>query len=126
MDRMEKPEGILITMPVRFFSDYPGGEPQFRAIMDKLNKVDIPWGQTISSIPKHEVLYCYLVFGGKVQYRLNIMSYEKGTSKEFNDGGIIRVFRNKNWVNLCAPIIPAPIDIPMRGFQGFRYTEFLF
>lgn len=114
-------------MPARFFDLYPGGEKQFRHIMDMVDKHDtITWGQTISNIPKQPVIHCYLVFSGKVQYRLTIIDFEKNVSKEFNDGGLIRVFNNKNWANLCGPVIAAPFDIPMKGFQGFRYTDDLF
>jgi hypothetical protein len=122
------PEGIIITMPLRFFDDYPHGEAGYRRIVEYMNvKEDIVWGQTISGIPKVEVPYCYICFGGFVQYRFQIVNYEKNATKEFNDGGIIRVFENKNWVNLCAPVVKAPKEkFPQRGFQGFRYTPLLF
>lgn len=124
---MVKPEGIIITMPEKFFAEYPGGEAQFRHIMEAMNHHDtIVWGNTIANIPQHEVLYCYLCFKGFVQYRLNILDYERNVSKQFSDGGIVRVFSNKNWVNLCGPVIPAPRQIPRTGFQGFRYTHLLF
>ncbi|HET6991016.1 MAG TPA: hypothetical protein VFJ43_06815 [Bacteroidia bacterium] len=84
------------------------------------------WGQTIANIPTIDVLWCYIVFNGMVQYRMNIVNFERNASKEFNDGGIIRVFNNKNWINLTGPVIKAPREIPWKGFQGFRYTEMLF
>ena len=125
---MHKPEGIIITMPSKFFDEYPNGEAGYRRIVESMNRFDdVMWGQTISAIPKHEVLYCYICFGGYVQYRFNIVDFEKSVSKEFNDGGIIRVFKNKNWVNLCGPVVKAKdCEFAMKGFQGFRYTNILF
>jgi len=121
-----KPSGIAITVPARFFDEYPGGEKQFRYIIGLLNESGMKWGQTISGIPKLEVDYVYLVFGGKVKYRCSIHSFEKNVSKEFGDGGIVRCFNNKNWVNLIGPVEKAPSDFWMKGFQGFRYMDFIF
>lgn len=114
-------------MPTRFFKEYPGGESSFRRIIERLNYSDVfKWGNTIASIPKQEVPYCYLVFGGKVQYRTEILEYERNKTMTFYDGGIERVFTNKNWIWLRGPVERAPRQIPMRGFQGFRYCDYLF
>lgn len=123
-----KPDGIIITMPARFFQEYPGGEATYRRIVETMNvREEVIWGNTIANIPSVEVAYCYICFAGYVQYRFSIVDFEKNTSKEFSDGGIVRVFHNKNWVNLCAPVVKAPKEkFPQKGFQGFRYTPFLF
>lgn len=122
-----KPAGIAITMPAKFFEEGVYTTETFDRMMAIGNeRGDFIWGQTISAIPQLEVEYVYLVFGGRVQYRLSILNYEKNATKQFDDGGIIRVFENKNWVNLCAPIVKAPFDFYMRGFQGFRYVDYLF
>lgn len=123
-----KIEAILITVPAKFFKEYPGGEKQFRKILEGLNKTDAyQWGNTCGAgIPKIPVKYCYLVFQGKIQYRTEIARFERNKSMEFNDGGITRVFRHKNWVWLQGPVERAPRDIPRKGFQGFRYSEWLF
>jgi len=121
------PEGILLTIPERFFNDYPGGEKTFRKIIEDMNTKDFyTWGNTISSIPKLPVIYCYLCFKGFIQYRTNIVQFSKNQSREYNDGGIIRVFENKNWVDLTGPIIKAPEEFPKKGFQGFRYVQKIF
>ncbi len=128
MTHTGKIEGILLTIPERFFRDYPGGEKQFRKIIEGLNVTDsYKWGNTCGSgVPRLPVAWCYLVFKGAVQYRCDIASFEKNSSKEFNDGGIIRVFRNKNWIWLQGPVVSAPYNIPQLGFQGFRYTSYIF
>lgn len=100
--------------------------------MEVMNDSEMIWHQTISGFPQYEILYCYLVFNGKVQYRCNIISYDEGT-KEFTDprpkGETIDVVRytlkDKKWILLGAPVEKAPIEIPMTGFQGFRYSKLL-
>lgn len=127
-EKMNQPEGILITMPAKFFQEYPGGKEQYCYILERMNENDrIIWGNTISSIPKLPVVYCYICYDGYVRYRLNIVDFEKNTSKDFNDGGLIRIFKNKNWVNLTGPVVKAPEgEFPKKGFQGFRYVQKLF
>jgi hypothetical protein len=127
-EKHNNPEGILITMPERFFDEYPGGEDTFRRIIEALEHLPTPvWGNTISSIPKLPVVYCYICFRGYIQYRLNIMEFRSGESREYHDGGIVRVFKNKNWVDLTGPVVKAPDGMfPKKGFQGFRYVKKLF
>lgn len=120
------PAGILITMPAKFFEEAYTPDTFTRIMAIGNEREDFVWGQTISAIPTLEVEYVYLVFGGKVQYRLSILNYERNVTKRFDDEAVTRVFENKNWVNLCAPIVKAPSDFFMRGFQGFRYADFIF
>lgn len=123
-----KIEAILITVPAKFFKEYPGGEVQFRNVIERMNVTDrYRWGNTCGSgIPKIPVKFCYLVFGGKVQYRTEIFGFDRKRSMTFNDGGIRRTFERKNWVWLQGPVERAPRDIPRKGFQGFRYSGWLF
>lgn len=118
---------ILITVPKRFFNEYPGGLKAFETFIENMNADNMAvWYNTISNIPKASVQYCYSVYRGKVQYRLNVMEFQRNRSISFAEKGKRRDFPNKNWVLLTAPVIKARIDIPMKGFQGFRYTEQLF
>jgi hypothetical protein len=131
---IDKPDAIIITIPAKFFQDYIGGLKQFEHVMNQMNHIDIIWSNTIANIPKQEILYCYLCYYNKIQYRLNIIDFEKGKTKSFvqsagvfsEDDNIEREFKNKNWVNLSGPVIKAPVDIHFQGFQGFRYTEKFF
>lgn len=127
-----KHEGVIVTMPLRFFREYPGGFDRFLSIMRSLNHPasNIVWNQTISAKPKQEVQFCYLCVAGEVRYRLDIDGYEEG-DKAFVDycpdgSQVIREHRNKKWVRLRGPFVEAPSPIPMKGFQGFRYCEYLF
>ncbi len=117
-----------MTLGVNFFKMYPGGEPQVRKILENLNNSDDNhWCQLCGSgIPKLKVEWAYLVWNGKIQYRLDVERYGRNETGSFNDGGITRRYRNCNWVYMIGPVIQAPYDIPMKGFQGFRYTEIIF
>lgn len=121
-----KPYAIALTVPVRFFEDYSGGLAQFQYIMGILEEAGMTWHNTISAKPKMDVDYCYLVYDGKVQLKLLILGFETGKSRTFIEEDIERFFPNKNWVNLIGPVDKAPRDYYMKGFQGFRYTDFIF
>lgn len=126
---IEAPEGILLTLPVAFFEDRQWTTETFKPYFERLMaKEDIVWNFKLTNLPKHDVAWVYFVFGGFVQYRLNLVEYERNVSKVFNDApdGHPRSFPACNWVIASGPARPAPFDIPMRGFQGFRYTQKLF
>lgn len=110
-------------MPERFFQEYLGGEDAFKAVMEYVDAGTTNWNQTISSVPKADVQFVYLCYRGKVQLRLTLLKFEKNISKTFCGE---RTFNNKNWAVLCGPVVWAEGDFPQRGFQGFRYTEFIF
>jgi hypothetical protein len=56
-------------------------------------------------------------------YRANIGGFEPGGIKHFEDG---RDCEAKHWMILTHPFIEANPRIPYKGFQGFRYSSFLF
>jgi len=123
-----KVEAIMLTLGVDFFKMYPGGEHQVRNMLEGMNVTDrYNWMQLCGSgVPKIAVKYCYLVWGGEVQYRAEIKEFRKNSTGQFNDGGIVRTHRHKNLCVLQGPVEPAPGSMPMKGFQGFRYSEYLF
>jgi hypothetical protein len=123
-----KTEAICITIGVDFFKMYPGGREEVVRVLERLNtEDDLTWWQLCGSgIPKIKVTYAYLVWDGKVRYRLDIEQYLRNQTGSFNDGGITRAYRHVNMVVMQGPAIKAPFEIPMKGFQGFRYSEFLF
>lgn len=74
--------------------------------------------------PTKDVLHIYMLVGGEIICRMNIAGFEDGRGWELDcwDG----VKRSAAWWALCtAPVSYPPERIPMRGFQGFRYTESL-
>jgi hypothetical protein len=123
----DMPEGIAVTLPEAWFKDFDDGELAFWRAMERVDKdEDYLWHQTISGIPKIEVPYLYLVFKGKVQVRMSVVDYLRNESMAFQRSGFVAEFPNKNWIRLTGPVIKAPGDFLMRGFQGFRYTSLIF
>lgn len=78
---------------------------------------------TLSSVPKYDVLHFYLLYDGFIRYRGNIAKFEGPRTIVFPGR---RVVKGRAWAWITGPVIPAPGEIPMKGFQGFRYTEGLF
>ena len=127
MKRDIKPDGIIVTMPEAFFKEYD--QNRFELEMKAMNEPDseMIWYRVMKNLPTIEVLYCYLVYNGKVMWRTNIAGVERNVTKSFpRPKGGIRTFENANMLMLCGPTLKAPGDFPMKGFQGFRYTQQLF
>lgn len=102
---------------------------QFKPLFERaMRPEDSVWNFRLTNLPTIDVAYVYLVFDGLVQYRANLVMYQRGAEKEFYDSpdGKARRFPKSNWVIFTGPIIKAPYEIPMRGFQGFRYTKQVF
>lgn len=112
-----------------FFEDRKMSVEQFKKVFERHMSMENSWWNfKLTNLPKLEVLYVYLVFDGKVQYRCNLMMYERHKSKSFKDSPDqkVRHFKNCNWVLFTGPVVKPKIDVPKKGFQGFRYTEKLF
>lgn len=123
------PEGIALTLPVAFFQDRGMSYAQFeKMFLEYMQQDDAIWNFRLTNLPLHDVLYVYLIFDGFLQYRGNLVQYERNVAKDFYDApdGIVRSFPPCNWVLFTGPIVKCPDDRPMRGFQGFRYTTKLF
>lgn len=126
---IEPPDGILLTLPVAFFQDRGMSYSEFMPLFKKqMSDPDNVWNYRLTNLPTMDVQYVYLVFDGFVQYRGNLVMYQRGVTKRFNDSPDMkfRTFAEANWVIFTGPIVVAPIDIEMKGFQGFRYTKKLF
>lgn len=119
-----QPTGIIKCMPLKFIYEEYGYSRFLRDFVLRLNNED---GScflfTLSSIPKYDVLHFYLLFGGKIQYRANIAKIEGPRSITFPGRSTIN---GRAWAWLSGPVLEAPREILMKGFQGFRYTEELF
>lgn len=125
----EPPDAIIITMPIAFFNDRGMTYGEFCKVFERyLKKETGTWNFVKKNLPTQAVAFCYIVFDGFVQYRTNVVQYQRNTTKHFTDApdGKTRSFENKNWIILSGPAIKAPIDIPMKGFQGHRYSKLLF
>jgi len=124
------PDSVVVTLPVQFFDDR-----EWHSI-DEFNKMfkeymaedDALWNFRLTNLPKFDVAWVYLVYGGKFQWKTNLVQIERNVSKVFDDGpdGEERYFPNANWLILAGPVIQAPDDWYQKGFQGFRYGYQLF
>lgn len=123
------PEGIMITLPTMFFEDRGMDAESFTMMFYRFMKQeDSLWNFKLTNLPKHDVAWVYIVYDKQVQFRLNLVQYERGTTKEFKDAPDqkVRRFENCNWVIMCGPPVRPPHEWPQKGFQGFRYTTKLF
>lgn len=122
-------DAIILTLGQDFLNNiYPGGRASVITALERMNESDDhTWSQFCGGgIPNIKVEFAYLAWDGKVQYRLNVLSYKPKVTGAFGDGGMVRRFRNKNIVEMEGPVIKAPHDISFKGCQGIRYTELLF
>lgn len=123
------PEGIALTLPVIFFEDRKMTTDQFKKVFERhMRHEESWWNFKLTNLPTHDVAYVYLIFDKQIQYRCNLMCYERNQSKTFKDShdGKVRDFPNQNWVLFTGPVIKPPQEWPQKGFQGFRYTTKLF
>ena len=117
---MEQDFSIMINIPKTWFDTYDGGVKTYlRVMMSIVDSGQSPWYNAISLIPKQKVVYCYIVFDGKVQLRANIAGFLKKGEK----GNLLG---NRNCCLLTGPVIKAPMKIEQKGFRGFRYCKQLF
>jgi hypothetical protein len=122
-------EGIALTLPKQFFEDRGWTYAEFEKYFEKLMaKDDSIWHFRLTNLPTQDVAWVYLIFEGFIQFRLNLVMYERNKSKVFKDGpdSENRHFPNSNWVLLAGPAVRAPYEMIQKGFQGFRYTTKLF
>lgn len=120
-------DNIIITIPQRFIAYY--GRRRFYRAMIAMSSPDsfAVWHHGLPSMPTKDTLYCYLVLDGWVRFRLNVAGFGNGprlfddtTNKICRDGG------HGPYVELCGPLVKAPLQIAMKGFQGYRYSPALF
>lgn len=128
-DTSIRPEGIALTLPVMFFEERGWTCSEFEKYFERFMSNDNHiWNFRLTNLPIHDVAWAYLIFDGFIQFRANVVMYERNVSKAFNDSpnGKVKEFPASNWVILSGPAIKCPYERPQRGFQGFRYTTKLF
>jgi hypothetical protein len=123
---MAKTDAIILAMPAAFFKEYT--MERFLKDVEGMNTIDgYVWYMVRKNLPKIITKYCYWIIDGKIRYRMEISHFEVGHDYAFTrKNGGTRHFICANCIVLQGPVIEAPYEIPMRGFQGFRYTELIF
>lgn len=122
MNTAEHPEGIVITISQRMLQE-KGYRNWLRNFLNAMSQEDWTYWMRQGGRPKHDILYVYLCIGGKIRYRANFVSSEGPGEKTFSDGTSLY---GKAWIILAGPVVKPNHPVPMKGFQGFRYTHKLF
>jgi hypothetical protein len=121
---IEPPVAIMLTLPKAFFDDREMSVEEFLPLFERhMQQDESLWYFKKKNLPVHDVAFCYIVFGGKVQFKTNVVMYERNKTYTFRDAKDKRnrTFENCNWIILCGPATKAPYEITNKGFQGFRY-----
>ncbi len=123
---IEHPDGIIVTLPKRFFEEYSHAK-YLQEIKDMNTNEGMIWYRVMKNLPVHDVLYVYTIIDNKIHHRSQFSGLIRNKTMTFGrpEGGS-RTFENANAVMMVGPVVMAPHEIPMRGFQGFRYTKTLF
>lgn len=124
-----QPDGIVLTLPVAFFQDRRMNTDLFKKMFERyMRHEDAIWNFKLTNLPLQDVAFVYLVFDGFLQYRANLVQYERNVAKKFKDAPDrrIRSFPTTNWVLFTGPVVKPPHEWPLKGFQGFRYCTKLF
>lgn len=122
----QQPDGIIVTWGQSMLTAGHGNLDAFRRIFEReMRAADGCWLQKCRNKPKHDVLFVYIIVANLVEYRANYAGYETGPMEGMRPNGE-RVLVTWPRILLTGPMEKAPFEIPMRGFQGFRYTHKLF
>lgn len=127
----QPPVALVITWGASMIAAKGGAERFARHFLREMKDDNNVWLNKCTNKPKHEVQYVYIIVGGKVRYRLLYAGWQPGIPTEINTTAS-QSFSTREWVwwpriVLAGPVVLAPREIPMRGFQGFRYlTEPLY
>lgn len=115
----DQPTGIIRCLPIAFLRE-AGGDEYLERVINLMNAGRWTYYVSLPGKPRIDVLHFYLCIAGRVRYRANIIGYDSAGTRKVASG---KNFSAKCWVNLGPPVVAPPHEWPLRGFQGFRYTE---
>lgn len=119
------PYGIIITFGLGMIKDYGGLLKLWRDINEIADSGDPNWHwcMGIGNRPTKDVEWAYIVINGKIVARMKVLDTEPGGEKRFDNN---QTMVKKAWILLQGPLIRPEKRYYRQGFQGFRYTEFIF
>lgn len=125
------PEAIIVTFGQAMMSRGGKTSPAAfeRYFLSIMREEDSIWYHKSKNKPLQDVAFAYIIMDNYLQWRVNYIGHEKGdltVFKPIGDEGEEAVQISWPRMVFCGPIVNAPEDIPMQGFQGFRYTHKLF
>ncbi|TAG31914.1 MAG: hypothetical protein EAZ35_02360 [Sphingobacteriia bacterium] len=117
------PVAIVVTLPASSFIEQ-NHSAYLIDITSQKDNAEMLWYRVCKNLPKHDILYVYTVINNMVHHRANFAGIVRNKDLQFTlDSGEIKEFKNANAILTCTPIIIAPHEIYIRGFQGFRYLQ---
>lgn len=124
----QPPDGIVITISQKMIKEkgYRNWLRKFLQAMALHEEGLTYWMRQGAKPTKDKDLkYVYLCIGGKIRFRAYYGGSEGPSEKTFGTwgGGEGATIFARAWVILSGPVERPPVPIPMKGFQGFRYTE---
>jgi hypothetical protein len=115
---LSKKPAIIMCLTPEYIKDKMGSEEKLHERFALYGGTDSwTWHLPIRSVPSKHLKHCYLVFSGKVQYKLSIIGYMPVENKALS--------HNKYMLKLCNPKKATRI-IPRANFISFQYTDELF
>jgi hypothetical protein len=122
MKRNQPPIGIIITMGKEVL-EANGGANEWQKHFESCVKDENTgfWLHKSRNAPKEDIAIVYVIAENFVQWKVFYGGYERGATSVWMRDGEERVIDWPRMI-LAGPFEKAPQDIPMRGFQGFRYV----
>lgn len=127
----EPPEGIVITVSAGMIGDH-GYRHWLRNFLESMKQSEetCDWNYyfRVGGQPRQDkhIQYVYLCIGGKIRFRVFYAGSQAGGKLNLSNGHRYRIVEGRAWILTAGPVERAPHPIPMKGFQGFRYTHKLF
>lgn len=116
----QPPIGLITTFSQQMI-EYNGGKFSFmRSFLACMDDSDNTWLHRSKNKPRFDILYAYIIIAGKLRYRVNYVGYDTGPAIIYRINHQWQI----NWPRmiLAGPLVKAPYEIKMQGFQGFRYV----
>lgn len=118
----QPPIGIIITMGKEVLEANSGGAEWQKHFESCVQSEDSGfWLHKSRNAPREDIATVYVIAENFVQWKVFYGGYERGPTSVWMRSGEERVIDWPRMV-LAGPFEAAPFDIPMRGFQGFRYV----
>lgn len=120
-DPTTPPIGIIVTLPKRFFEEQ--NHAAYLKELQDLNNHEQVWYRVCKNLPIHDVLYVYTIIDNYIHHRAQFAGLERNKEYRFSrPDGKVKSFGNANAILTCGPVVMAPRQYYMKGFQGFRYV----
>lgn len=130
MDSPERYTGIIRTLPYFGAGDTREAQGKRKAhermmkAFKAMSRGEDQYVRIAFSVkPKHEVLHCYILVGGRIWVRANISHWEGKSAEKVTSWDGHDLSGARFWCILTAPVSFPETPIKKRGTQGFRYVK---